>query len=118
MFTKINFLVAAFVSTLAMSAFSADTQAGRYRVEGPNNSGGSDVQLGRYRGTNDNSGNFSIQYQSDSSMIGQSRMAGRYQQSQEAYATARVYESAPSTPSMMTQRGQNADVSAPRTTGK
>lgn len=35
MFTKINIFAAALVSTLALSAFSAETaQAGRYRVEG------------------------------------------------------------------------------------
>jgi hypothetical protein len=118
MFTKINFLVAAFVSTLAMSAFSADTQAGRYRVEGPGNTNNSDVQAGRYPTSNDNSGTFAIQNQGNSSMTDQNRVAGRYQPSQEVYATARVYESAPNTASMMTQRGQNTDVSAPRTTGK
>ena len=52
MFGKLFF--ATLISTLALSAFSSES-AGRYRVEGPGNSGGSGAQAGRYR-SSDNSG--------------------------------------------------------------
>lgn len=109
MFSKFFFTAAIF--TLALSAFSSEsTSAGRYRVEGPSNSGGSGGVAGRYRSGN----NYAVSSSShgggwaDSS---QSRVAGRYNTSDSGYAVTRSYNDAPYAADVRTQRAPAESVS-------
>ena len=111
MFSKFFFTALAF--TLALSAFSSESQvAGRYRVEGPGNSGGSGAQAGRYRAASDNAVYSTGQSQDGWAQIGQTRVAGRYNTSQSDYASARTYDYAPQSAEMRSQRAPAANVSA------
>ena len=111
MFSKLSF--AALMFTVAMSAFSSEsTQAGRYRVEGPGNSGGMSTQTGRYRAASDVAVSSMGQSQDNWAQIGQSRVAGRFQSSQSDYASARSYNDAPQSAEMRSYRAPAANVSA------
>ena len=103
MTTKLNLLSAAFVFTLAFSAFSSEsTQAGRYRVEGPSNATPSTAQAGRYKVSSDFA--FAPAGAQDSS---QNLVAGRYSRSQLGEAAVGIAVSN----RMMTERAQATDVS-------
>ena len=90
MFTKFSFVT--LIATLAFSAFSADTQAGRYRTEGPTNSGDTSAQTGRYRVASDfavsnNTGSYANAGQENSwAQVGRNTQAGRYRPSQSNFA--------------------------------
>ena len=110
MFTK--FFFATLISTLALNAFSSEsTQAGRYRVEGPNNSGGVSVQAGRYHVASGNAGAVAIQGQESWGQIGQSQVAGRYRTGSTNFAPAAAYIAEPAYAQSRTQRGAATDVS-------
>lgn len=111
MFSK--FFFTALIFTLALSASSSEsTQAGRYRVEGPGNSGDWSAPAGRYHvssadyaGSNANAG------VEGWAQIGQSRVAGRFQPSESGYAMTRTYNGVQESAEMRTQRTPAADVS-------
>ena len=105
MFTKINLFLGTLAFGLALSAFSADSQAGRYRVEGPSggNSGG---QAGRYAVKADNVATGAAQ--NGWSQIGQSQVAGRYRQGTFAAPASHVEAGYAQ---VKAQRGEAKDVS-------
>ena len=116
MFSKLFFAVV--ISTLAMSTFSSEsTQAGRYRVEGPGNSGGSSVQAGRYRASSGNVGSNNAGSNADQgsnswAQVGQSTQAGRYRQGGSNFAPSTgSFNSASEYAQTRTQRGVATDVS-------
>ena len=110
MFSKFFFTALAF--TLALSAFSSESQvAGRYRVEGPGNSGGTSAQAGRYRAASDVAVYSTGQSQDSWAQTGQARVAGRYNSSQSDYASARSYNYAPQSAEMRSYRAPAANVS-------
>lgn len=124
MFTKYFFT--ALVSTLALSAFSADTQAGRYRVEGPGNSGGISQQGGRglmaFSGpTSTNVGSNEQRFASQGSNLQPGRGLMAFSSpndggSRSSSYSREAYIAEPSvvTEAVRTQRNQAIEVSAPR----
>ena len=109
MFSK--FFFTALIFTLALSASSSEsTQAGRYRVEGPGNSGDWSAQAGRYHVSSDFAMSNSNTGVEGWAQIGQTRVAGRYQSNQSDYAMTRMY-GVQESGEMRTQRGPAADVS-------
>ena len=110
MFTRINLFLGTMAFALALSAFSQETQAGRYRVEAPVNAGTQTAQTGRYRVAVDNSA-FANQTQNNWATIGQNRVAGRYQPSQLNVAPASAFFAEPAYAQMKTGRGAAMEVS-------
>lgn len=107
MLSKLFF--ASLVSMLAMSAFSADTQTGRYRIEGPGWATGSGLQAGRYSIDSGNNWGYS-QYQYNTMQNNQGLMAGRYEQNMY-YAPSSSYMREYEYAGYRTERGQARDVS-------
>ncbi len=106
MFTKL--FLTTVISTLALSAFCADTQAGRYRVEGPT-SGGAGDQAGRYSLSADSVTTGATQ--SDWNQTGQSQVVGRYRQGEGTFEQAPASQAVPEYAQTQTQRGPAKDVS-------